>query len=68
MEMLQISGTWTEHFPRVAAWFERCRARPSFTEAIERHIPAAAHDSYRAAGTPTWPVVRAKFAQVLTEI
>ncbi|MDB5407791.1 MAG: glutathione S-transferase family protein [Rhodospirillales bacterium] len=68
MEMLQIAGIWTEHFPRVAAWFERCRARPSFTEAIERHIPAAAHDSYRAAGTPTWPIVRAKFAQVLTEI
>jgi glutathione S-transferase len=68
LEMLQIGGIWTENFPRVADWFERCRARPSFTEAITRHIPPAAHDSYRAAGTPAWPIVRAKFADVLSEI
>jgi glutathione S-transferase len=68
MEMLQIGGMWTENFPRVTQWFERARARPSFKEAIERHIPAPAHDSYRAAGAPFWPVVQKKFAKVLTEI
>jgi glutathione S-transferase len=68
LEMLQIGGIWTENFPRVAAWFERCRSRPSFTEAIEKHIPQGALDSYRAAGTPAWPIVRAKFAKVLAEI
>lgn len=64
MEMLQIGGIWKENFPRVTEWFERARARPSFKEAIERYIPPPVHDSYRAAGEPAWPIVRAKFAEV----
>lgn len=68
LEMLQISGIWKENFPRVTEWFERARARPSFAEAIEGYIPAPAHESYRTAGAPAWPVVRQKFAGVLSEI
>lgn len=68
MELLQIGGIWTGHFPRVTEWFARARARPSFKEAIERYIPASVQDSYRAAGEPHWPVVRGKFVKVLAEI
>ena len=68
LEMLQIGGIWKENFPRVAEWFERARARPSFREAIERYIPEPVHESYRAAGAPQWPAVREKFAKVLAEI
>lgn len=68
LELLQIGGIWKEHFPRVTDWFERARARPSFTEAIAGYIPAPVHESYRAAGAPAWPVVRDKFTGVLAEI
>jgi glutathione S-transferase len=67
LEMMQLAGLWGEHFPRVADWFERCRARPSFAQAIERPIPEAMHEGYRAAGTPAWRTVRAKFAHVLAQ-
>jgi glutathione S-transferase len=68
LEMMQLAGLWREHFPRVTDWFERCRARPSFAEAIQRPIPAALHEWCRAAGTPAWPTVRAKFVDVLPQI
>jgi glutathione S-transferase len=68
LEMMQLGALWREHFPRVADWFERCRARPSFARAIGRPIPAALYEDFRAAGTPTSPTVRAKFADVLSQI
>lgn len=68
LELMQLAGIWTENFPRVSAWFERCKARPSFDEAIKRYIPAHAIAHYRELGEPAWPVIRRKFAKVLTEI
>ena len=46
MEAMESAGIWRAHYPRVADWYERCKARPSFGIAITNYIPAA-----RAAST-----------------
>jgi glutathione S-transferase len=65
LEMLECSGIWTEHFPKVADWFERCKARPSFKTAILDHIPPPAFESYRLHSTPQRALVEARFRQAL---
>jgi glutathione S-transferase len=68
LEMLQIGGMWKENFPRVTEWNTQARARPSFNEAIGRHIPQATLDKYRTEGTKALPIVRQQFAGILKEI
>ena len=65
LEMLQCAGLWRDHFPRVAEWFERCKARPSFKAAILDLIPAGAHDKYKTIAAPLWPKVDALWRDVL---
>ena len=65
LEMLECSGLWREHFPRVSDWFERCKARPSFKTAILDHIPPPAFESYRTHSTPQREKVEARFRQTL---
>jgi glutathione S-transferase len=65
LEMLECAGMWTQHFPRVTDWFERCKARPSFKTAIVDHIPAPAVASYRLHSTPLRATVEARFAETL---
>ena len=67
MEMLECAGLWTEHFPRVSDWFERCKARPSFKTAILDHIPPPAFESYRVHSTPQRAKVDARFRQTLAQ-
>lgn len=68
LEMLECAGLWREHFPRVTDWYERSKARPSFSEAIVDHIPASDHEKYRAISHPLWPQVRAAFMSAKSSI
>ncbi len=65
LEMLECAGLWRHHFPRVADWFERCKARPSFQTAIASHIPPPAFAAYKKASAPLWPEVAARFDAAL---
>ncbi len=65
LEMLQCAGLWRDHFPRVADWFERCKARPSFRTAILDMVPVGAHEKYAQIANPLWPKVDAVWRDVL---
>lgn len=65
LDMLQCSGLWRDHFPRVTDWYALCQERPSFKAAILDPIPAGAHDKYRAIAAPLWPKVDAVWREVL---
>ncbi len=65
LEMLQCAGLWREHFPRVSDWYERCKARKSFQEAIVAYIPPEDTEKYTRVGAPLWPTVDAAFRKAL---
>ena len=44
--------------PRVAAWFERVRARPAFIRAVTDVIPAPVVANFQATGAEAWPRLR----------
>jgi glutathione S-transferase len=63
LDMLQCAWMWQEHFPRVSAWYGRCRGRPSFARAILAPIPESYAETYRALALPMIPMVREVFAE-----
>jgi len=64
-DLLSLSGLWAEPYPRVAAWYQRAQARPSFGEAITGYIPEAQAQKYRTASSPEWAKVRSKYQEIL---
>lgn len=64
LERLNLARMW-ESRPRVTAWFDRCKARPSWDEAMEAY-PALGGDDYdddlKSRGVDLWPRVRPMLA------
>lgn len=57
---LSMSGVWEGgRLPRVAAWFDRIRGRPSFPQAFLAWMRADLTEEMRANGEKSWPEVRA---------
>ena len=65
MEMLGMSGCWSNRFNKVADWFDRCKARPSFEAAIGSYIGPEKHAHYARFAMPVRPQVEAAFARAL---
>jgi hypothetical protein len=65
MEMLGMSMCWSNTFPRVTDWFNRCKARPSFEAAIGGFIGPEKHAHYARFAEPVRPQVEAAFARAL---
>lgn len=59
LDMLQLSGMWTEKRPRLTDWFARVKARPSFEPALFGFVPPPLRAMMRERGTEAWPKVRA---------
>ena len=57
-----MSRFWEPRRPRVAAWFARMRARPSFANAIEAYAPIGFSDMLKAEGVDLWPQVEKALA------
>lgn len=68
LEMLSCEGLWREHFPRVADWYKRASARPSFQHAIVGFIPPGDHEKYSRISAPLWPEVHQAYAKAMTLI
>jgi ganglioside-induced differentiation-associated protein 1 len=55
---LSMHGIWENgRLPRVASWFERIRARPTFKPALEDWMPAALTAEMADNGRTSWPQV-----------
>lgn len=59
LDMLQLSGLWTEKRPHLTDWWERIKARPSFEPAMMKYVPPALRELMRVRGNEAWPKVRA---------
>ena len=59
LDMLQLSGLWTEKRPHLAEWWQRIKARPSFLPALMKYVPPPLAEIMRKHGSETWPKVRA---------
>lgn len=56
---LAMEGVWTGgRLPRVEAWFERVRARPSFHSGFVEWMPTALTAEMRENGERSWPAIR----------
>jgi glutathione S-transferase len=58
LDMLALSGLWTERRPYLAAWFDRIKARPSFQPAMFGFVPPALRTLMTERGSEAWPQVR----------
>jgi glutathione S-transferase len=57
---LSMHEMWENgRYPRVADWFERIKARPTFAPALEAWVPAALREEMLENGRKSWPEVRA---------
>jgi glutathione S-transferase len=56
MEDLNLAGLF-ERRPHVAAWFDRCKRRPSYDEAISKWNVAPIIQHMRQAGERSWPAI-----------
>ena len=57
LDRLGLEGMWTER-PRVADWFARVQARPSFDAAITAFRTDAYDDELKKRGIDVWPQVK----------
>ncbi len=64
LDYLQMSGLWTADRPLVTAWYERVRARPSYTEAIADLALPDDVARMKAHGAQVWPQIKAMLEAV----
>jgi glutathione S-transferase len=58
LDRLGLDGMWAGR-PRVADWFRRAQARPSFAEAVTAFRTDAYDDELKKRGIDVWPQIRA---------
>lgn len=68
LDMLQMSGLWKNRLPKVEAWFERCRARPSFKPAIDNFISDARRQKFIDVTSPLWPQVDQTYQKAMATL
>ena len=57
LHMLNMDEMWHDRHPRVADWFERCRARDSFFPGVEEHVPEASREDLLRNGREGGPAL-----------
>ena len=58
LDMLQLSGMWTQNRPYLTRWFERIKTRPSFELAMFGYVPPGLRLLMQERGAEAWPQVR----------
>jgi glutathione S-transferase len=58
LELLNLAGMWAQR-PRVAAWWQRTRERPSTKSAILDRMGETEYEPFRNLEADPWPVARA---------
>jgi len=62
LDMLNCAGLWAAKRPRLADWFQRVKARPSFAPGLMKFLPPALGAMMKARGAEAWPKVQAILA------
>jgi glutathione S-transferase len=62
LDMLALSGMWTEKRPRLTDWWERIKARPMFQDAMFKYVPPPLRQLMTDKGKEAWPKVKAILA------
>lgn len=57
-ELLGLDGLWRQRRPKVRAWYESIRARPSFESAVVAPISAADYERFTVPREETWAKAR----------
>jgi glutathione S-transferase len=57
-EMVGLDGLWRERRPKLGAWYDRIRSRPSFERAVIGPISAADRDRFAVPREETWAKAR----------
>ena len=52
------TALYEPRYPRVAAWYARCRERPSYRDAVTVDFPDEALGNLRALGNAAWPKIK----------
>ena len=58
LDMLGMLDKWTSKRPRLAAWFDRIKARPSFESSFLTWCPPDLTRDLKTYGTQNWPEVQ----------
>ena len=58
IDMLALSGMWTEARPNLTGWWERIKMRSMFQEAMHKYVPPALRTLMTDKGREAWPKVR----------
>jgi len=58
IDMLALSGMWTEARPHLTEWWERIKNRPMFQDAMLKYVPPALRKLMTDKGREAWPKVR----------
>ncbi len=56
--MLSMAEMWTARRPRVTGWFERIKARPTYTPALRDWRPPDLTNDLETFGAQSWPEVK----------
>jgi hypothetical protein len=62
LDMLGMSDMWVASRPRLTAWFERIKTRPTFKPCFLDYCPPDLTADLKTYGSQSWPEVRAILA------
>lgn len=62
LDMLGMSEMWTKSRPRLTAWFERIKARPTFKPCFLDYCPPDLTSELKTYGSQSWPEAKAILA------
>jgi glutathione S-transferase len=64
LNRLRLNGFWDTRHPRVAGWYARSRARPSFNRAIDEFVPPEDAELLAKGGAAAWPQIERKLNEM----
>ncbi len=64
LDLLRLSGMWTETRPHLTDWWERVKARPMFEDAMFKYVTPALRQFMTEKVDEAWPRAREILAQI----